>query len=163
LASDNAPEWLAWRHAIKALKAREGEAAVDVFVAIPCTAPLRMPSDLDACVEEFMKGEADVVFTVTAARRNPYFSMITLDDTGYAHPCLPRGEGLFRRQDAPRVYDIVPAAYVVNPRFIEEADNMFAGRIRTVEVPEDRAVDIDTEADLLLAEVLLGRRGAGGA
>ncbi|MHA1597316.1 MAG: acylneuraminate cytidylyltransferase family protein [Alphaproteobacteria bacterium] len=152
LATDDAPEWLAWRHALGEMKAEAEN--VGLFVSVPTTSPLRAPADIDACVARFREGDCDAVFAVTPAAHNPYFNMVTLDDDGLAHLAIqPDGE-VKRRQAAPPVFDITTVCYVVSPSFIERADGLFDGRIGVVEVPGERAVDIDTELDFKIAEAL---------
>jgi N-acylneuraminate cytidylyltransferase len=49
-------------------------------------------------------------------------------------------------------------AYVADPAFILRADGLFAGRVRAVVVPPERAIDIDTDLDFRVAEQLLADR-----
>lgn len=160
LATDTAPEWLAWRHALDAVDA-EGGPPVDVFVCVPATAPLRLPADIDACVARFLKGDVDLVLTVTPAARNPYFNMVTVDDAGHARLVIPPAEAVHNRQAAPVVFDITTVCYAARPAFVREADNMFAGTVGAVEVPGPRAVDIDTALDMKVAEALWKARDDG--
>ena len=39
----------------------------EVMVSIPTTAPLRLPVDIENCLDEYEKGKADMVITVTDA------------------------------------------------------------------------------------------------
>jgi len=152
LATDDAPEWLAWRHAL-------GEIGdVGLFVSVPTTAPLRAAVDIDACVARFREGDCDAVFAVTPAAHNPYFNMVTIDDDGLARLAISPDTEVRRRQSAPPVFDITTVCYVVSPSFIESADGLFDGRIGVVEVPPERAVDIDTELDLKIAEALIDNK-----
>lgn len=158
LATDAAPEWLAWRHAIGTL--RDQGTPVGTFVSIPTTAPLRTPSDLAACIAAFGDGDADVVITVTDAHRNPYFNMVTISDSGRATLVIPPGAPIANRQAAPPVYDMATVAYVADPDFILAADSLFAGRVRAVVVPPERAIDIDTDLDFRIAELMLADRAS---
>lgn len=160
LATDTAPEWLAWRHALDAVDAAGGP-PVDVFVCVPTTAPLRVPEDIDACVERFLQGDVDVVLTVAPATRNPYFNMVTVDGAGRAALVIPSAEALHNRQAAPAIFDITTVCYAARPAFVREADDMFAGTVGAVEVPPERAVDIDTALDLAVAEALWKARDDG--
>ncbi len=159
LAGDRSPEWLAWRHAIDAVDAAGPK--VDVFVSVPTTAPLRQPADIDACVARFREGDVDVVMTVTPAARNPYFNMVTVDGKRHAHLAIPPEKTVHTRQTAPKVFDITTVCYVVDPAFLRNADGLFAGRVGVIEVPAERAVDIDTALDMKVAEVLWKARGDG--
>ncbi|WP_034609046.1 cytidylyltransferase domain-containing protein [Desulfovibrio aminophilus] len=154
LARDDSPEWLAWRHAVDALD------YFDVFVSLPATAPLRIGADVKACVETYLRGDCDMVVTVRAAERHPSFNMVRLDEDGYASLLMPLGD-VARRQDAPAAFDMTTVAYVTSPRFIREHSGLFQGRVRVVEVPAERAVDIDTELDFAFAEFLMRRRNQG--
>jgi CMP-N-acetylneuraminic acid synthetase len=154
LARDDSPEWLAWRHALNYLKDSAG-AYPDTLIVVPATAPLRTPADLDNCLDEFEKGGADMVFTVTDAHRNPYFSMVKRHVDGTVSLVIPPEGPVVRRQDAPVVYDITPVAYVARPEFVMTRNGMFEGHVRLVHIPAERAVDIDTPLDFRIAECLV--------
>ncbi len=158
LARDDTPEWLAWQHAIRALGEAPGARAIDVFLSVPTTAPLREPGDLDACVEALLEGDADYVITVTPAHRNPYFNMVTLDEHRRASLVIAPTQAISGRQQALAVYDMTTVGYAARPEFILKASSGFAGRVKAVIVPPERALDIDTELDFVLAEALLARR-----
>lgn len=153
LASDDSPEWLSWQHAVQTL----GSSSFDIFLSVPVTSPLRAVEDLDAAVRA-LDETADAVITISAANRSPYFNMVRLDAHGYARTVIESPVGTFRRQDCPAVFDITTVAYVSRPRFILDHTSLFAGRIKTVEVPVERALDIDTPFDLEIADFLLRSR-----
>jgi len=155
LASDDAPEWLAWQHAIRTIRSAKGEPKIDVFVSIPPTSPLRAVEDIDNCIQVFIESDADIVITVKPAERNPWFNMVVLDKTGYARIVIPQSRTINRRQDAPCVYDMTTVAYAARPEFVLSANSLFEGKVKTVLVPAERALDIDTELDLKVAEFLL--------
>jgi len=160
LAQDNSPEWLVWRHALSFLKADMGSYP-DALLTVPVTAPLRAVDDIDRCVAEFQKGDVDVVVTATEAHRSPYFNMITLDAGNRAALVIPPQSDVVRRQDAPVVYDMTTVAYVARPEFVMAASGTFQGRVRAVLVPPQRALDIDTPLDFMIAEALMAQREAG--
>lgn len=153
LATDRASEWLVWRHALEHLLRTDG-ALPDALVVVPPTAPLRDPSDIERAIAAFAAGDADVVVTVTAAHRNPWFNMVTLDDDGRARLVNTPAGTIVRRQDVPVVHDMTTVAYVARPAFVLEASGLFAGRVHAVEVPPERAIDIDTLLDFRIAECL---------
>jgi CMP-N-acetylneuraminic acid synthetase len=154
LATDTAPEWLAWQHAVRTL--REQGAAFDYFVSLPATSPLRTPADIEGCLT-MLDETADVAIVVTPSARNPYFNMVVRQPDGATQVVLNAGT-VTRRQDAPAVYDITTVAYVTRPDFVVSNSGIFAGRVASFVIPKERAVDIDDEVDFCLAEVLIGRR-----
>lgn len=157
LAGDKAPEWLAWRHALEETK-KESGAYPDVFVSIPTTSPLREVSDVDRCISCLLESDADIVITVKKADRSPYFNMVTIDDLGHARVVMQTGPMFVRRQDAPDVYDMTTVAYAARPEFILRENGIFSGTVRAMEVPPERAIDIDTELDFRIAEFLISER-----
>ncbi len=156
LAGDHSPEWQAWQHAVREMEKREGK--IGTFVSIPPTSPLREPSDIDACITKLMETDAEIVVTVREAETNPYFNMVVLDEKGRASVAIPPAEPLHRRQSAPPVYDLTAVAYATRPEYILRAGSVLEGRVRTVLIPPERALDIDTELDFLFAEFMMARR-----
>lgn len=152
LAGDTSAEWDAWRHAITELEVR-GE-HFDTFVSLPATSPLRSVEDVEDCIATLTE-DVDMVVTAKKAERNPYFNMVTIDNSGYSRLVIEPENAIARRQDAPVVYDMTTVAYVARPRFIKNHSGVFSGRVKTVVVPDDRAVDIDTVYDFMMAEFIL--------
>jgi len=157
LASDNASEWDAWRHALLTLRDIEGEFP-DPFISVPTTAPLRLPDDIRACISTYNEGGADVVLAVTEAHRNPWFNMVTTESDGTVRLVNEFSGFINRRQDAPSVRDITTVAYVANPHFILENNRIFDGIVKSISVPVERAIDIDTPYDFAIAEFLMNQR-----
>ena len=159
LASDESPEWLAWRHALNFLMETAGSLP-DVMVSVPATAPLRQSIDIENCLDEYEKGSADVVITVTEAHRSPYFNMVKSNQDGSMGLVNPTKSAIDRRQDAPVVYDMTTVCYVLNPKFVMSHDSIFNGIVKAVEIPAERAIDIDTLLDFQIAESLLNLRSS---
>ena len=157
LARDDSPEWLAWRHALSFLLETEG-ALPDVMLSVPTTAPLRLPIDLQNCLDEFAKGNADMVITVSEAHRNPWFNMVKENSDGTMGLVFSSKSGLTRRQDSPAVFDMATVAYVACTQFVMQQMGIFSGRVRAVKVPVERAIDIDTLLDFEMAEFLFNRQ-----
>lgn len=158
LATDDAPEWLAWRHALHHVRDNEGSLP-EAMVSVPTTSPLRLPSDIDRCLDEFARGGAEVVIGVTEAHRNPFFNMVKAEPDGTVGLVMSLPGGVRRRQDAPAIFDMTTVAYVADPEFVLTQHATFAGRVRAVQIPVDRAIDIDTQLDFDIAEFLINRRG----
>lgn len=60
-----------------------------------------------------------------------------------------------RRQDAPEVFDVTTVVYAASPKFILTHSNIFDGKVTSIEIPKERAIDIDDIYDFKLAEVIL--------
>lgn len=157
LARDDSPEWLAWRHALNYLRETTG-ALPEVMVSVPATAPLRLSLDIENCLDEYEKGDADIVITVTDAHRSPYFNMVKTNADGTVELVNPPQSAIAHRQDAPVVYDMATVCYIANPEFVMTHNATFEGRVKAVQVPTERAIDIDTLLDFQMAECLLNIR-----
>jgi CMP-N-acetylneuraminic acid synthetase len=157
LADDKSSEWLAWRHALTFLLEKSGSLP-DAMVSVPTTAPLRLPVDIESCLDQYEKGNADIVITLTDAHRSPYFNMVKANADGTVVLVIPPQSAIVRRQDAPVVYDMATVCYVANPKFVMTHNGTFDGRVKAVHVPTERAIDIDTLLDFQLAESLLNIR-----
>lgn len=157
LASDTASEWDAWRHALEAIDELEGSMP-DPFISIPVTSPLRLSQDIDACIDLYDRGNADMVVAVTAAHKNPWFNMVRARKDGTLMPVNQTDGKVFRRQDAPEVYDMTTIAYVASARHVLTARGVFSGRVRATLVPVERSIDIDTMHEFEIANFLMLQR-----
>jgi len=152
LAGDKTPELLAWKHAIEAYRNLINDTAT--FVSLPATSPLRIPRDIDAAIEEYQRGRCDILFGITESHRNPFLNMVTITDADLLE-VVNAGSDAVRRQDVPRVFDVTTCVYVGNPDYIMSCEKLMQGRVGYIEIPVERALDIDSEYDLYLADLLL--------
>ncbi len=156
LATDESPEWLSWRHALDYMRHSSGSLP-QVMVSLPATSPLRVASDVESCLDEFSKGACDVVVTVTEAHRNPYFNMVKEKSDGTVALVIEDFQ-VSRRQDAPIIRDLATVCYVANPEFVLSHNSIFEGRVKAVNVPKERAIDIDSLLDFEIAEFISSTR-----
>ena len=97
----------------------------------------------------------DLILTVTKSRRNPWFNMVSCDENGQAKILIENHKkAINRRQDAPEAYDITTVAYACKTNYILTSDHLWQGRIGAVKVPFERAIDIDYQIDLDIADFL---------
>ncbi|MEP2533130.1 acylneuraminate cytidylyltransferase family protein [Shimia sp.] len=157
LATDEAPKWGVWQHALEA-----GQAAlaqnVTAFLDLDCTAPLRLPEDIGGALDLFAAQKPDMVMSVCEARKNPYFNLVEPDETGALHVSKPLPGGVWARQAAPTVYEHAASTYVVDPSYLRRAETIYEGRVIPFEMPPERCVDIDAPLDFKLVEFLMNDR-----
>jgi len=152
LARDDTPEWLAWKHAVEWLEDR-GD-SFDVFLSLPTTSPLGNRQDILSAMGS-LDENTDVVLTMTQATRSPWFNMARETNDGFIELLMKNDKTFHRRQDTPKIYNLTTVAYVTRPKFIKNANGIFDGRVRGIEIPTERALDIDTELDFQFAEFLM--------
>ena len=152
LAQDDSPEWLAWQHAVNWLE-EKGE-SFDIFISLPTTSPLRKIKDITQCLAS-LNEKTDMVVGITKASRSPYFNMVRKDNSGFIDILMKNDNHYANRQETPVIYDITTVAYVSRPAYIKNANSIFDGSVKGVEVPPERALDIDTELDFKIAGFLM--------
>lgn len=126
------------------------------LVLLQPTSPLRTVEDIEEAIGK-MTEDADMCVTVTEAATNPYYNAFETDPEGYLH--VSKGDGRFtRRQDAPKVYEYNGAVYVINTESLRKMKlSEFPRRIPSV-MPRDRSIDLDTELDWMVAEMIIRNR-----
>jgi len=152
LAEDDTPEILAWKHALETIC--KNNIMCTKFVSIPTTAPLRTVGDVQSCLDLFDES-TDVVITVSDSHRNPFFNMVSMDHENYVELLNKNDDQYYRRQDVPVTYDVTTVAYVSRPEFVMSANGLFEGRVKAVKIPKERSIDIDSEMDFRIAEMML--------
>ena len=160
MATDEAPKLPVIRHAFLEAEKHYGR-SFDVVLDLDATAPVRYVDDITGAFRQFQEQDADILITACPARKNPYFNMVVLDQNGYAQLAASPAKTIYRRQDAPDMFDMTTVAYAMTPKFLLEANSIFEGRVKSVLVPDERALDIDSELDFKFAEFLLSQRVAG--
>lgn len=156
LATDEAPELLAWKHAVDSIAS--SVRPMRLFVSVPATAPLRIVEDVDRCIEVGMSAHVDMAVTVSLSARNPYYDLVQRSGDGMLRRVM-EGPPIQRRQDAPAVFAITPVCYAAKPAWVRRTPAVLDGRIVGVEVPPERAIDVDSLLELRLAELLLKEGG----
>ncbi|AZQ11109.1 cytidylyltransferase domain-containing protein [Shewanella khirikhana] len=156
LTTDTSPEWLSWRHAIEYVRSSYGD--FDVFVSLPATSPLRGETDVSVAIKQLSDTGADICISVTPANRSPYFNMVKENEDGYVELVNKPATGVYRRQDAPEVFDITTVVYAAKPEFVLDKNALFDGKVTSVLIPKERAVDIDDIYDFMLAEAIVKRK-----
>ena len=152
LASDNSPEWLSWKHAIN--YAQDNFGTFQNFISLPTTSPLRNSDDITRCLNAHKRG-VDIVVTTTKSQRSPWFNMVQQDNTGALRLLIrDKRNSIVNRQTAPKSYDLSTVAYVTSPNFILNNSSIWDGHVVGVEIPPERAIDIDTLLDFEIAEFL---------
>ena len=157
LATDDAPMWPVLQHALEEMESRDACRFGSVLLLSP-TSPGRLPKDVSNAIQILEEdGHAFGVVAVSRPSFNPRWVCVDIASDGYMRQSFPDGNIYVRRQDVPAVYRINGTlylwrrdhvAYSETPRYFDEPHRM-------LEIPENRAIDIDSQHDLRLAELLL--------
>lgn len=155
LATDTASKWPVFLHAVEAYEKLTGN-VVSHIVDMDVTVPLKTVEDIDGAIELALSNEQnEVVITGYAPERNPYFNMMEVQNDGFAKLVKQTAQPIVRRQDAPQVYSLTPAAYVIKKEALYNYAHWSQAKCKIFPIPRERAVDIDTEMDFKLVEFLM--------
>lgn len=157
MATDTAPKIPAIRHCLEQAIARTGMTP-EVFVDLDVTSPLRLASDIAGAVELLHRSGARSVITGAPARRSPYFNLVEERSDGSVGLSKSADPPVVRRQDAPRCFDMNASIYAWRVAPFLENPAVFYPDTRLFEMPEERSVDIDSNLDFTLVELLLSKR-----
>jgi len=159
MASDTAPKIPAIRHCLEQAMVRTGQTP-DIFVDLDVTSPLRLASDIVGAVDLLRSSGARSVITGASARRSPYFNLVEERRDGTVGLSKIADPPIVRRQDSPRCFDMNASIYVWHVAAFLNDPRVFYPDTCLFEMPEERSVDIDSEIDFALVELLLRKRQA---
>jgi CMP-N,N'-diacetyllegionaminic acid synthase len=157
MATDTAPKLPAIRHCLEHAIVQTG-VSPDIFVDLDVTSPLRLPSDITGAVNLLRQSGARNVITGAPARRSPYFNLVEARADGSVGLSKPVDPPIVRRQDAPRCFDMNASIYAWRVAAFLENPSVFYPDTQMFEMPEERSIDIDSDIDFALVDLLLRKR-----
>lgn len=123
----------------------------DAVIDVDITSPIRKVKDIENLVAEYEKKHCDLVFSVVPSRRNPYFNMVMETEHGYKTIVE---SNYTARQQAPQTYDMNASLYMYQSDFLKKKMNLFEGHCEIIEMCDTGVLDLDSEADFELMEVI---------
>jgi len=158
LAQDETPTLPVVQHAIRSLE--ELGDRFDAVCLLQPTHPLRLPGDIDACIELLERTAADAVVTVlpVPAEHNPHWVYFQAPDGSLR---LSTGERapIPRRQALPQAFHREGSVYVTRRDVVSEGNSLYGHKLVGYQISPERSINIDTSEDWERAERLLKRLG----
>jgi CMP-N-acetylneuraminic acid synthetase len=153
LAEDETPMLPVVQHAVRWLE-NHGE-RFDAVCLLQPTNPLRLPEDIDGCIQLLETTDADAVVTIipVPAEHNPHWvyfqngSNLLRLSTGESTP-IPR------RQELPPAFHREGSVYVTRRDVLIEGNSLYGRRLAGYPVDAVRSVNIDGPEDWARAETL---------
>ena len=148
LATDTAGTYEVLLHALNFYE-KQGR-HYDVVLLLQNTSPFRKAEQIKEALKLYTP-DVDMVVSVKECAANPYYCVFEENSEGYLHVC--KGEGnIFRRQDAPKVYEYNGAIYIMNAEKLKTT-HMHKMQKRVKYVMDDlSSFDLDTMWDWEMAE-----------
>lgn len=158
LAQDDTPDLPVFQHVLAWLREHEGYLP-DILVHLRPTSPLRRVEDIEGAIAKLWETNADCVRSVCSVEHHPYWMKRLVGDR-----LVPFVEGHdershYQRQLLPPVYRLNGAVDVMWARNVVERGFLYGGDMRAYVMDRERSVDLDSELDFALVEVLIQKRG----
>jgi CMP-N-acetylneuraminic acid synthetase len=152
LANDHAGMIPVLQHAVRWLESTAGQRP-DFVVTLQPTSPFRIGADIDRTIAKVVETGADSAQTLSEASYHPFFMKTLEGDRTVA--LFADGHKFVRRQDAPAVYQPSGAVYVTRYTTLMDEGRVLGADNRGIVMGFESSVNIDTEWDFMLADLLL--------
>jgi len=114
----------------------------DICVDLDITSPLRNVKDIKNSLTKFIKNKkCNNLLSICSAKKNPYYNMIEKNKNEYK--MVRQKKNIFRRQDAPEVFEINASIYIFRRNTLLKNYNLINKKTITYLMPRNRSVDID--------------------
>lgn len=154
LATDASSKWDVFKDLVLRYE-EKNNIKVTYLVDLDVTVPLRLPSHIDGCINLMNNSDSEVIITGYEPERNPYFNMMEIQQDGTAVIVKKSPHPIVCRQDAPMVFSLTPAVYVIKRDVLFTREHWSHAKCRIHPIPRNLAVDIDTPFDFNLVEFLM--------
>lgn len=148
LATDEASSESVLLHAIDGVREAHGFTP-EVLIFLQCTSPFTTAEDIRGTLMTMVQRDADCAFTAVPWQGH-LWGRADGRFIGINHAWGKRQ----RRQDRPPQWIETGAVYAMRVPGFLEAKHRFFGKVVAHEVPQERALEIDTPYDLHLAQLL---------
>ena len=155
LATDQEPKVPVIMHALNQAEKHYGN-SFDTVVDLDVTSPLRESKDIINAVKQFKAEGADILISGNKSQKNPYFNMVEKIN-GRVQKVKSLEKNIFRRQDAPKVYDMNASIYIWQRKALLNSDELFCKNTSIYIMPYERSIDIDSEFEWNMVELLLSK------
>ncbi len=153
LCGDTVPKMRVFQHSLAEMEGRTGK-RYDVLMDLDITSPLRRPADIAGCLEALLRREdLDLVMSAVKSRRSPYMNMAKR--VGHVVEQVIKTD-FTARQQTPTCYDLNASIYAFRREFLAKNKSGFLwdGRCDVFEMEDTGILDIDSEEDFRLMEVI---------
>ena len=126
----------------------------DYIIDLDPTSPLRSVNDIVLSFQKFISKKADLLITGCEAKKNPYFNMFEIKNN-QIKLVKKNNNNFVSRQLSPKVYEMNASIYIWNRKSLLKSKKLFMKNMISYIMPYERSIDIDSELDFKLVELLL--------
>jgi len=153
LASDTAGKLYAIKDVLNFTEEKE-RLQYDLILDLDVSAPMRVLDDLKKALDYFIKNpEAQTIYSVNKAHKNPYFNMVERNKEGF-YELSKKSGAVLSRQSAPEVYEMNASFYIYRRRFFDKPSLYLFSNSLIFEM-QHTCFDLDKPIDFEFLEFLL--------
>ena len=127
-----------------------------IVILLQPTSPLRTIEDIDNAIRIFLEGKCESVISVCKLNHSPLWSFKL--ENNYLKSFFNQDYLEKRRQELPFLYTPNGAIYISTPKILNQYLSFFGDKIIPYLMPFERSIDIDSEEDFNLAEIIFKYR-----
>ena len=150
LAQDTTPMTPVLSHLFNELE--QSDALPETVVLLQATSPLRSDEDVQGAIDLYAQGNNELVMSVTETDAG-VLKYGFINDGQFTAVSRPE-YCFYNRQSLPDLVRPNGAVYVFSPQVFRKNGGLSTSSIGAVEMPQSRSIDIDSAADMNLAEVM---------
>lgn len=156
-STDEASSVSALQHAVNWIETEEGE-TYDFVVELMCTNPLKTAKDIDSSIEKLINTGADSVIAVHALDDHHPARIKKIVNDKIEDFCVKEIPESRRQDLKPKAFIRSGSIYALKRNYLmEESRRYGSNNSRPYILPAERAVNIDSEIDFLIAERLINK------
>lgn len=157
LASDSASSVDVIFHALMELETRLG-VLPKAFVLLQPTSPLRSVASLEGCIQGWKESEATSAVSISKMEHHPYKCFLQKGQS--FEPLIDYATLSCPVQNLPSAYRTNGAIYIVKSASFLKEKSFYPFPMYHFQMSLEESIDIDTEIDFVMAEILMKKRDA---
>lgn len=157
-STDKASSVSALQHAVNFMEKKKN-LRYDIIVELMCTNPLKTSIDIDYCIEKMIKTDADSVIAVHELEDHHPARIKKIEDDKIIDFAVKEPNEARRQDLKPKAYIRSGSIYCMKRDYLMIENKRYGGEnSRPYILPSNRAVNVDTEIDFMIADKLIKDR-----
>lgn len=125
----------------------------DLVMMLQPTSPLRLPEDIDGCLELLISKRFPSCVSVTVFQKSPAW-IFSISPMGTLLPIFETASFPLRRQDSPQYHILNGAVYVAEVPWLKKNRSYFSNVTGAYPMPPERSLDIDSIFDFTICQFI---------
>ncbi|HBJ1652176.1 cytidylyltransferase domain-containing protein [Clostridium botulinum] len=125
----------------------------EYVLLLQCTSPLRNEQHIDEAIEKLVKSNFHGIISICESEVNPYWTNILKNEN--LQYFLEEGKNITRRQDLPNIYRYNGAIYLAKTEVLKRERTFEVENLTGYVMDRESSIDIDTEIDFKIAEIIM--------